>query len=257
MIRTGRPHARWMGAVAIATVVAAGNTVATAAETTDTTLAARVERLRDAYEIENVMSAYQHYQFGHAFDKVTALFALDDPDVREELAPAGAWIGGKKVAAFFATQDRAVKQHQRAGEMHEHVMDTPVIEIATDGLTARAMFDSPGTETDQTKGSWGWIKYGVDLKKEGDTWKILHNTVYGVTFNPYEQSWSRFGGFPPMPEMTEEQKAALAASGSSGSAGPPVDRPALVRWVYDGKGYPPPNPIPPQPYAKWPPAQTY
>jgi hypothetical protein len=65
-------------------------------------------------------------------------------------------------------------------------LTTPVIEIAGDGKTAKALWYSPGVnmvgsvmEEGQTsmRGEWRMTKYGVDFVKEDTRWKIWHISI--------------------------------------------------------------------------------
>jgi hypothetical protein len=50
----------------------------------------------------------------------------------------------------------------------EHCLTSPVIQVAKDGKTAKAIWFSPGVEGNQ----WAYGKYAIDFVKEDGQWKI-------------------------------------------------------------------------------------
>ena len=65
-----------------------------------------------------------------------------------------------------------------------HVLASPVIEVADDGLSARSWYLTPGTmmnsfgRTGQTRsGSWLWERYGSDFVFQGGKWWWAHEQV--------------------------------------------------------------------------------
>jgi hypothetical protein len=78
--------------------------------------------------------------------------------------------------------------------MTEHALTTPVVEIAEDGQTAKAVWISPGHETFPIPGRepaahWSWGRYGVDFIKVDGEWKFWHFHIYTTFRTPYDQSW--------------------------------------------------------------------
>ncbi len=208
-------------------------------------LAARVTRMEDLHDIQNVLGYYEEYQSALEFDKVVPLFALDQPDVRWEVGP-GAYIGAKAVTDVLMVQQKQPLNKQWAaihsGEMHVHTIATPIIVIAGDGKTAKVSFDSPGLETlsglgHKPRAYRGWCRYGVDMIKTADGWKIWHMHNYGVIFSAADKSWVDSPGFPGKPSATDV-----------GGEWPAPTRPQSDVWIYTGKGIPPLLPRPPVPY---------
>ena len=114
---------------------------------------------------------------------------------------------------------------------HMHLLTTPVIVIADDDQTARAVWTSPGIEGS----GWGWMKYAVDFKRVKGVWKIWHMHVYGLFMAAYDKSWVEN---PPNEKPDKPSQHA--------------DKPPTTGWNY-GKGstYVPLTPEPPQPYRTW------
>lgn len=88
-----------------------------------------------------------------------------------------------------------------AGTAMVHTITTPVIELAEDEETAKAMFYSLGacTEIDPEKGPkayWQWEKYAVDFIKEADGWKIWHLTIMTDFKTPVGENWANVNVAP-------------------------------------------------------------
>jgi len=229
-------------AMGIPAVAAAG---AGAEQASQADLAARVERLEDIHNIQNALGYYEEYQSALEFDRVWPLFALEKSDVRWEVGP-GAYVGGDAVKGALMAQEKRPNDKEwlviHRGEMHVHTLATPIIVVAGDGQTAKATFDSPGLETlsgatHKPDARMGWCRYGVDLMKTPQGWKIWHMHVYGIIFSPFTRSWVDAPGFPPKPKSTDV-----------GGEWPAFTRPQSDVWIYTGKDIPPLLPRPPEPY---------
>ena len=74
-----------------------------------------------------------------------------------------------------------------------HTLTTPVIEVAEDRETAKAVWISPGFVTTPAGGKlqafWHWDRYAVDFARERGGWKIWHFWVGKEFSTPYERSW--------------------------------------------------------------------
>jgi hypothetical protein len=77
-----------------------------------------------------------------------------------------------------------------------HMLATPVIEIAEDGMTAQAVWPTPGVLAEDHGGSgrfmaaWIWENYAQDFAKEEGAWKIWHRIIYTDLFTPPTRSWT-------------------------------------------------------------------
>ena len=257
---------------------------------------ARVNKIVDAYEVENLSSALMFLNYMHYYlDEIINIHAANEPDVSGELAPTGKTIGMDHLMSHFGNTDRAkvpVEGSIRGlgspseampmmgggdhAEMHIHEMNGMVIEIAGDGQTAQIMFNSTGRENSD----WAWIKYGIDCKKYEDGWKIWHTHVYGTIGNSYSQDWADIKGFMGdpgvemmMPGMGE---GGMPDGGMPGGGMPDMgeggmpggmmsmsDAPSIERWVYTGgtsdtySSIPPLWPVPPEPCETWDPDKSY
>ena len=96
------------------------------------------------------------------------------------------------------------------GAVFFHHLDTPIIEVAADGKTARGAWWSPGHETfprgDREPGQgaiWAWSKYGADFIKEDDGWKIWRMRIYPMFKTPVGTSWTEWSQFSGPMDLSE------------------------------------------------------
>jgi len=77
------------------------------------------------------------------------------------------------------------------GALFIHFMDTPVIEVAGDLQTAKAVFLSPGIEAFGDRGGvWAYSKYGFELIREDGEWKVWHMRIFPIFRNGYFDSFA-------------------------------------------------------------------
>src|ERR1700683_3878720 len=74
------------------------------------------------------------------------LFALRTPGVRVEMM-WGIYTGPEGIRRCYEGWHRHLGPEADIGSMHMHTLTTPVIEVAEDAQTARAVWISPGHET--------------------------------------------------------------------------------------------------------------
>jgi hypothetical protein len=159
-----------------------------------------IQRLKDLHEVQEVMSRYFHWHTAglhkECYDK---LFAKKQPDVRAEIADWGRWEGPEAVKNLYYKVLTAA-EGDRKGQMFVHSIDTPSIQIAGDGKTAKGVWFSPGHETAKVNGKlqafWCWSYFGTDFIKEDGVWRIWHYHCYAMFRVPFEQSWVEFTSKP-------------------------------------------------------------
>lgn len=162
----------------------------------------------EAYaKVQNVMGTYSFMLTAGKYDDICDLFTKSQPDVRVEMN-WGVYDGYEGILRCYA------KYHKECicgpGVMAIHALSTPVIEVAEDLQTAKAVWVSPGLITGGmfskdklVKAHWAWMKYGVDFICEGGDWKIWHLHVFGFFMSPFDKSWVALGdahemeAFPP------------------------------------------------------------
>lgn len=230
------------------------------------------ERSAAALEISNIMGRYAAYVIANQWTQLSQEFALDEPDVRQNVPSPGQ--EGPAVRAYFL---KRAAEPLPEGVMHQHTFLSPIIEVAGDGLTAKGFWDAPGIDVGNgnAMASWTWLKYAVDFKKEPEGWKIWHLHVYQVWRAPYGEGWSAMvqqasggtmSGGGLLPPATSGAPTDTAAGGARSvgrsaavseppRAGPPPA--ANPSWRYNGKGSPPLIPAPPKPYYSFDPNDAY
>lgn len=212
----------------------------------------KFERLEAVQEIQNIMGRYSYMHTAGLHKESGDLFALKTPGVRAEMM-WGVYEGEAGIRRLYpgfhewADRDEGSGK-PRPGTMHMHTLTTPVIEVAGDGKTAKAVWISPGHETGAFGGSkqleahWAWCKYAADFIKEDGQWKIWHLHVYGLFMSPYNQSWVEQPNDHPAPPLPDEFKP---------------DRPPTTHWMYSTDRVPEYVPAPPQPYETFDEATAY
>jgi hypothetical protein len=172
-------------------------------------------RVKDALEIQNVFSMHEYYHMvGRHGDEVDAIWATKTPGLAmEEAVLNGRYVGLEAVRAyyvdwfdkeFFGVMRRAMREMYPDvdpgpdtgapfGVRLLHTLTTPMIEVAEDRETAKAVWLSPGYIAAPNAGKlqafWHWDRYAVDFVREGGAWKIWHFWVGKDFSTPYEHSW--------------------------------------------------------------------
>mgnify|MGYP004630445187 CR=1 FL=1 len=195
----------------------------------------------------NIMSRYVNYHAAFRHKEYVEFWAKRDDDILE--MPWGKYYGFEGVKSCYLDhhKDRndVEDESQIAGAYFIHHLDTPVIEVAADGKTARGAWWSPGHETfprhDGLPGQaaiWAWSKYGADFIKEEDGWKIWRMRIYPMFKTPVGTSWTECTEFSGPMNLDEFPK----------TDGPCTDTP----W-YMGPNmpYPADQPDPPVPYGSY------
>jgi len=82
------------------------------------------------------------------------------------------------------------------GLMYEHDLTTPIIEVARDGKTAKAVWFSPGTATGYAEGhstklkaTWRYLKIGSAWAVEDGKWRLWKYHIYSTFFCDFYKSW--------------------------------------------------------------------
>lgn len=152
-------------------------------------LAARVQRLEDTIEIQQLQSKYIHYLFKQRFERIVdECFAKHLPDVSVEFSDSGVYRGLENVRALYRSFEVT---KTIPGFFILHMTVNPVIEVAKDGLSARSHWLSPGAAGTDNSAAWIWGTFYVDYVKEGGRWRIAHSNLVPVFRNRYETSWAQ------------------------------------------------------------------
>jgi hypothetical protein len=224
----------------------------------------RIERLEAAREVQNVMSRYAYMHTAGLHRECVSLFTANQPDAKIEMM----WgiYEGKDAAYRCYAIDHANLEGQgeiRRGRMQMHALTTPLIEVAGDAKTAKAVWIASGHESAAGKGkalaNWAWCKYGADFMKEDGKWKIWHLRVYGIFMTDYNKPWTEVTGpIGSHNEFMELTPGVKLVPGEPPAFKFSVDRPSSGGWEYRPDAlYPYDQPLPPQPYETWDDSMSY
>lgn len=151
-----------------------------------------VQKLKDVYDIQQLMSKYAYYHIAGMHDEIlNELFAKDSEGVHATVPMFGTWEGSEGMQRY--TDFHKYVEGDRIGLLMVHPITTPLIEVAEDGKTAKGMFLSPGLETAPFGGNlqaaWAYCKYAMDFIKVDGQWKIWHSRVCGMMKTMFDRSW--------------------------------------------------------------------
>lgn len=208
--------------------------------------------------VENLMGRLVFYRLAEMEYKASDLFANGDPDLKIQIPP-GIFEGPDAALRVFGDPN-GKPPAERPGEMHYHTLVSPVVEVAGDGQTAKAIWMSPGAVSRVRGGSanasWAWTKYAADFKQVDGQWKIWHFRV-GTVFNtPYDKPWTELGDVPHMmapPKASDGEKP----KGPPGGGMPKADRPNHEPGNYTTSTVQTLEPVPPLPYQTWDDSMSY
>lgn len=150
-----------------------------------------MEKLEAYQEIQNEMGrTIAAFNF-HQADKVLSHFALEEEGVWLEYADEGVFEGKEAVTTII---NEVVGAEQNPGEMMDLQLTTPMIEVAKDGKTAKALWWCPGAGAMLREGQdpdaiWVWGMLAVDFIKCEDEWKIWHLHYFRYIKCSYEKGW--------------------------------------------------------------------
>lgn len=202
-------------------------------------------KLNARCDVSNLMGTYAFMLTAGRYDEICELFSKS-PDVRVEMN-WGVYEGYEGILRCYKNYHK--NEVSGPGVMAVHTLTTPVIEIAGDLKTAKAVWISPGIITGGmfsadgvTRAHWAWMRYGCDFIYEGGTWKIWHLHVYGMFMTPFDKSWTEVGDAHEMPAFPPEYAP---------------DRGPSYSWSYSPEVQTQYVPRPPAPYETFDPSQAY
>jgi len=149
-------------------------------------------------ECKNVMGRSMYYGVAWLYRKLLGLWSQRE-DCQLSL-PWGSYTGRKGVERCylqdFGDRNDPGRLEKLKGIMMLYTIDTPIIEVAADGQSAKGVWISSGCDTwrendEHPKGYWRWGKYLVDFLLEDGCWKIWHMTFYPFFLTSYDQSWTQ------------------------------------------------------------------
>jgi hypothetical protein len=152
----------------------------------------QIQRVQDWQEVSNLQGRYNHLVLGHHWDAILALFAQKTPGVKAEIAESGVFHGLEGVRRVFV--DMLGKLYDYPGMCAVHELTTPVIEVARDGTTAKAMWFTWGANTNNHPqhgliAIWQVLKYNHSFVKEDGEWRYLDFRAHLVFRSPFDKGW--------------------------------------------------------------------
>ncbi|MCC9173667.1 nuclear transport factor 2 family protein [Arthrobacter sp. zg-Y859] len=139
----------------------------------------RISRTEAYIEISNIMGRIEFLHSAYANEPIVPYFSTR-PDTVIEL-PFGRYTGSDAAQrCFVGALDEGLPPRDLSGEYVEHLLSTPVIEVADDLETAKAAWITPGAEAhhlgwvegNPLHGFWYWGRYHLVFRKEDGAWKI-------------------------------------------------------------------------------------
>lgn len=149
-----------------------------------------IARLEAYHEIQNQMGRLVIAANQRQPEAVLASFALDRPDVSLEYADEGRFVGPEAVTTII----KETLGQSRPGEMSDVHLTTPMIEVADDLASARAVWWSPGIgarlrEGEDPEALWLWGFFAADLVPAAETWTIWHLHYFRFIKCSYDKGW--------------------------------------------------------------------
>ncbi len=150
-----------------------------------------VRRLLDMSEIANLQGRYMYYLEGHRYVEVLDLFSEHDATVSVEIGESGVYVGRAKVEAMFL---HILKPFfTMPGMMPLHMLTTPVIEVARDGVRGWGMWQTIGCNSFPSeaglKAVWQQGTYDNAYVKEDGRWKILRMRWLANFRTSFDKGW--------------------------------------------------------------------
>jgi hypothetical protein len=160
-----------------------------------------MKRLKAINDVQNLMGRYEVVHITpNEIGQTSELFALWRDDCSVEVSTAGAIFGPKNIREYWSSM---VADSIKATAFF-HTLASPIIQIAGNGMTAKATWASPGFECalELKKGrppfaAWCWGKYGMDFIKNPKTgeWKIWHMHWFRMARNDYDKDFIKFAQY--------------------------------------------------------------
>jgi SnoaL-like domain len=151
----------------------------------------QAQTLFDIHEIANLQGRYLYCVQAHRFDLILPLFAQQDPEVSVEISSTGVYVGLAKIEALFLQLIKPL--FTAPGSLPIHMLTTPVIDVATDGMNATGMWQTLGCNTFPTQHGlqavWQQGKYDNIFVKEGSQWRFKQFRWLCNFRTAFDQGW--------------------------------------------------------------------
>ena len=159
-----------------------------------------LDRFQSDHDVRNLAARFVMSLKGGRFEDALACFALETEGCMATIEKYGVYKGKDQLKAYFV--DYYSKLGSGEGCFIEHELTSPVVEVAEDCQTAKAMFMSEGIlaidpgdwmkEHDVARSFWQIGPWYMECIRENGEWKIWHLTIFDEIEIPFEESWSEF-----------------------------------------------------------------
>ena len=153
----------------------------------------RLSRLEAVHEIQNLQGRYNHYLSMGIFEGMLDMFSSQDPNIELEIADSGVYVGRESIGRWLSESIKP--KHISRGGMGLMMLLTPVIEVSTDGKSAKGMWHSFGCTATRSEGGtracWQQGKYESKFVKEDGKWRFRSIHWYINFRTPFEEGWGK------------------------------------------------------------------
>ncbi len=154
-------------------------------------LLSNIRKLSSYHEIQNTMGRLTAALNFQRADEILSFFSLDMKDVSLEFADEGVFEGREAVCA--AVRDLIVHPDEK-GYMLDMQLTTPMIEIADDIKTAKALWWCPGIaawprQDENPQALWCWGMTAADFIFKDNVWKVWHLHYFRLIRCDYKKGW--------------------------------------------------------------------
>jgi hypothetical protein len=145
-------------------------------------------RIEDANAVKRLQRAYGYYYDQGMWNEAADLFAQD---ATIEIGLDGVYVGQERIRQYLLELG---ERHEglKHGQLNEHLMLQPVVNLAEDGKTAKARWRSIIMKGQLGENAfWGEGVYENEYVKRDDTWKISKLHWYQTFLVPYAGGWAK------------------------------------------------------------------
>lgn len=151
-----------------------------------------MQKLEAYNEIQNEMGRLIAAVNFKQAERVLSHFALSREDVSLEYADEGLFEGPEAVRTIIS---EVLGTPAKPGEMVDIQLTTPMIEVAGDLKTAKAVWWCPGAgsmlkEEGDPEAIWLWGMIAADFVYEDNTWKVWHLHYFRYIKCLYSKGWA-------------------------------------------------------------------
>jgi len=151
-------------------------------------LTAEVERLEATRAIKTLQRAYGYFVDRALWREAADLF-VDDGTI--ELGMDGVYVGKQRIHDYLKRLGGG-REGLRYGQLNEHMMLQPVVDVAADGRSAKARWrDWMMLGQFQQHAEWGDGIMENSYVNDGGVWKIASLHLFTNFVVPYAEGWAR------------------------------------------------------------------